>query len=84
MREVKIFTTPTCVYCKMTKNFFEKNNVAYTEYNVATDEAARKEMIEKSGQMGVPVTIIDQKDVVIGFDPQTLSGLLGITSTDHR
>lgn len=44
-----IFTTPSCVYCKMTKEFFRKNNIAYEERDVAADQAAREEMVKKSG-----------------------------------
>ena len=62
-----IYTTPSCVYCKMAKAFFIENGVDYEEKNVATDMEAQKEMIQKSGQMGVPV--IDFGDeIIIGFD----------------
>ena len=77
MPTVSIYTTPTCVYCKMTKEFFRKHNVSYEEKNVASDEDARRHMIEKSGQMGVPVTDIGGT-IVIGFDEARLSQLLGI------
>ena len=77
MKEVTIYTTPTCGYCKMAKDFFTANNVTYTEYNVGTDLEKRKEMIEKSGQMGVPVIFVGD-DMTIGFDKSKLSSLLGI------
>lgn len=77
MANVTIYTTPTCVYCKMTKEFFKENNVEYTEKDVTTDVAARDAMVEKSGQMGVPVIDIDGS-IVIGFDKEKLSDLLGI------
>lgn len=77
MANVKIYTTPTCVYCKMSKEFFKKNNVEYEEKNVATDAAARDEMIAKSGQMGVPVIEIDGK-IIIGFDQPKLKEALGL------
>ncbi len=51
---VTIYTTPTCVYCKKAKEFFTKNNVSYTETNVLEDLEARKAMVDKSGQLGVP------------------------------
>lgn len=72
---VKIYTTPTCVYCKMTKEFFKKNNVQYEEYNVAEDEKARDEMVERSHQMGVPVIDIDG-EIFVGFDQQALKKAL--------
>jgi len=77
MPKVTIYTTPSCVYCKMTKEFFKENNVAYEEKNVATDAAAREDMIKKSGQMGVPVIDVDG-ELTVGFDKERLSGLLKI------
>ena len=62
----------------MTKEFFAANNVPFTDYNVGIDTAKRKEMVEKSGQMGVPVIVIDDKDIVVGFDKNTLTKLLGL------
>jgi glutaredoxin len=61
----------------MAKEFFTANNVQYTEYNVLADLDKRKEMIEKSGQMGVPVIYVDS-DMTVGFDKPRLSQLLGI------
>jgi glutaredoxin len=61
----------------MAKTFFKANNVAYSEYNVATDLEKRKEMIDKTGQMGVPVIDIDG-EVVVGFDEDKLRSTLGI------
>ena len=72
-----IYTTPTCVYCRMTKEFFREKNVQYTEHNVAVDDKAREEMIQKSGQLGVPVIDIGG-NIVIGFDKPKLAELLGI------
>lgn len=77
MAKTIIYTTPTCVYCKMTKEFFQKNSVEYEEKNVATDAAARDLMIQKSGQMGVPVIEVDGK-IIIGFDQPRLKKALGI------
>lgn len=77
MADVTIYTTPTCVYCKSAKEFFKEHNVEYEEKDVAADEQAREDMIEKSGQLGVPV--IDVKgNIVIGFDEAKLSELLEI------
>ena len=77
MSKVIIYTTPTCVYCKMTKEFFKENNIQYEEKDVARDAQAREEMISKSNQMGVPVIDIDGQ-LTVGFDKERLSGLLGI------
>jgi glutaredoxin 3 len=76
-KKVAIYTTPTCSYCKMAKEFFSQNGITYEEKNVVSDEKARKEMIEKSGQMGVPVIDIDGK-LMVGFDKDKLSEALGI------
>jgi len=75
MKKVAIYTTPTCVYCGMAKEFFAENNIQYTEYNVATDLARRKEMFEKSGQMGVPVIDIDGT-IIVGYDHDKLERAL--------
>lgn len=75
---VKIYTTPTCVYCRMAKEFFKKNNVAYEEHNVAEDAKAREEMVQKSHQLGVPVIDVDG-EIVVGFDRDTLGRLLKIS-----
>jgi len=77
-KKAVIYTTPTCGYCKMAKEFFDENNVSYEEYDVAADEAKRNEMIEKSGQMGVPVITVGE-EVIVGFDKGRLSELLGIS-----
>lgn len=71
MDKITIYTTPTCVYCKMTKAFFREHNVPYEEKNVATDATARDEMIAKSRQMGVPVILLGD-EVIVGFDKPAL------------
>ncbi len=77
MKTVKIYTTPTCVYCKMAKEFFNKNGVQYEEHNVAEDLKARQDMLDKSHQLGVPVIDIDG-EIFVGFDRPALSKALGI------
>lgn len=73
---VKIYTTPSCVYCKMAKDYFKANNVEYSEVNVVVDDAAREEMIKKSGQLGVPVIDIEGK-IFIGFNKNEIAKALG-------
>ncbi len=75
--DVTIYTTPTCVYCRHTKEFFKQNNVQYKEVNVAADEQAATKMIEKSGQMGVPVIEVDGK-IIVGYDKEALKAALGL------
>ena len=72
---VKIYTTSTCHYCEMAKEYFKKNKVAYEEHNVAEDESAREEMIKKSDQMGVPVIDING-EIIIGFDKDAIDKAL--------
>ncbi len=75
--DVTIYSTPTCHFCHAAKDFFTQNGVAYTEHNVASDLDKRKEMIEKSGQMGVPVINVGGT-YVVGFDEGRLRELLAV------
>ena len=75
MRNVIIYSTPTCHFCSMAKEYFMANNIPYEEFDVASDAEKRKEMMEKSGQLGVPVILIDE-DVVVGFNRPKLAKLL--------
>ncbi|MEM4389411.1 MAG: glutaredoxin domain-containing protein [Candidatus Micrarchaeia archaeon] len=77
MPVVKIYSTPTCPYCAMAKRFFEENGVRYIDVDVSRDEAAAREMIAKSGQMGVPVIEIDGQ-IIIGFDVPAIRRALGL------
>ncbi len=76
-KKVVIYTTPTCGYCKMAKQFFRDHNVAFKEHDVFVEKDVREEMISKSGQRGVPVITIDD-ELVVGFNQHRLSELLGI------
>ena len=74
---VTIYTTPSCHFCHMAKDFFAANGVKFTDYNVATDLPKRQEMIQKSGQMGVPVIYVGDK-LIVGFDEEKLRELLAV------
>ncbi len=76
-KKVEIYSTPTCTYCNMAKEYFKANGVEYQEYNVGADMDKRKEMIDKTGQMGVPVILVDG-EVTIGFDKEHLAQQLGL------
>lgn len=76
-KSVKVYSTPTCPYCKMAKKFLEENNVEYQNLDVSADPAAAKEMTDKSGQMGVPVLDIDGQ-IIVGFDKPKIKAALGI------
>ena len=78
MKKVEIYSTATCHFCHMAKDFFSANNIPFTDYNVGTDMDKRKEMVAKSGQLGVPVIVIDDKEVLVGFDQQKVVDKLGI------
>lgn len=71
MKNVIIYSTPTCVYCKLAKEYFSKNGVSYTELNVAEDDKAREDMVQKSGQMGVPVIDIGG-EIFVGFNQREI------------
>ncbi len=77
MKEVTIYSTPTCHYCHMAKEFFKEKGVAYTEHDVAGDMEQRKIMMEKSGQLGVPVIQIGD-ELIIGFNKPVIVDLLGL------
>lgn len=74
---VTIYSTPVCHFCQSAKEFFKEHNVEYTEHDVAADAEKREEMIEMTGQMGVPVIKIGE-DVVIGFDEPKVKELLNL------
>ena len=77
MPSVVIYSTPTCIYCKLEKEFLREHKIAFTEINVAEDTQAAQQMIMKSGQSGVPVTIIDG-EIIVGFDKPALKKVLNI------
>ncbi|HUW45558.1 MAG TPA: glutaredoxin family protein [Dehalococcoidia bacterium] len=76
-REVKIYTTPTCPYCKMAKKFLDDNGIKYQEFNIVEDKAAREEMKNKCDSLTVP-TICFDSEVLIGFDEGQLREKLGL------
>lgn len=75
--KVKIYSTPSCVYCYTLKEFLKKHGIVFDNVDVSRNEKAREEMIKKSGQMGVPVIEID-KEIIIGFDKKKICRLLNI------
>lgn len=77
MAKIKIYSTPTCPYCVTLKGFLKEHDILFEDVNVAQDAQAREEMVEKSGQMGVPVSDIDG-EIVVGFDKEKIKKLLSI------
>jgi len=72
---VKIYTTPTCGYCRIAKDYFRKNHIPFIEYNVAKDMAKAQEMVRKSGQMGVPVVDVNGQ-IIVGFNQPAIEKAL--------
>lgn len=77
MKNVIIYSTPVCHFCAMAKDYFKANDIAYTNIDVAADAEKRKEMMDKSGQLGVPVIDIDGQ-IIIGFNKPKLAAALGL------
>jgi len=84
MKQIKIYSTPACPYCHLEKDYLKEHGIDFTDLNVAADPAAAKEMVSKSGQMGVPVTIISddsadpKEEIIVGFDKARLAEILGL------
>lgn len=76
-KKVTIYSTPTCPFCIRTKQFLKDNNIAFEDIDVSANPAKAEEMIEKTGQMGVPVLDIDG-EIIIGFDKEKIKETLGI------
>ena len=75
---VKVYTTPSCPYCNMLKNYLRARGIKFTDYDVSRDQEKAMEMVRISGQMGVPVAVINGK-VVIGFNKPLIDRLLGLS-----
>jgi glutaredoxin 3 len=71
MANVKVYSTPTCPYCYMAKNFLRQNNIEFEDINVAADYSGAIDMVRKSGQQGVPVIDIEG-DIIIGYDQERM------------
>ncbi len=76
-KKVLVYSTLTCPYCKMAKEFLKENNIEFEDIDVSSNQTAAQEMISKSGQMGVPVLDINGQ-IVVGFDKARIKQLLGI------
>ena len=75
MEKVKIYSTPTCPYCNMAKEFFKTNSIEFTSIDVSSDKKASNAMVKKTGQMAVPVIIVGEgkkEEVILGFDEERL------------
>lgn len=81
MKKVTIYSTPTCQYCNQAKEYMKENEIDYKEYDVSSDADRRKEMIEMSGQMGVPVIVIGD-DLMVGFEKDRFKELVEAHADD--
>jgi glutaredoxin 3 len=79
MKTVTIYSTPTCHFCALAKEYFKANNVPFENYDVLADVEKRTEMLDKSGQMGVPVIVIGD-EVIVGFDKPKVAHALGLAA----
>ena len=77
---IKIYSTPSCTYCKMAKEFLTSHNVPFEDVDVAANPAEREDMVNKSGQLGVPVFDIDGQ-IIVGYNQQLLMKVAGIGQT---
>ncbi len=80
MPTITIYTTPSCGFCHMAKEFMKEHHMPFTDVNVAADPAKAEEMIHKSGQMGVPVIAVNRngsEEIIIGYDQERLAEIAG-------
>lgn len=76
-KNIKVYSTPTCPWCLRTKQFLKENNIGFEDIDVSSNQTAAEEMIQKSGQMGVPVVDIDGQ-IIVGFDKEKIRQSLGL------
>lgn len=77
-KKVRVFSTPACSYCVFLKRYLDEKGVDYESIDVSKDQEKLKEMVELSGQMGVPVVEIGEEDVIVGFNKEQINKSLGI------
>ena len=75
--KVRVFSTPSCPYCFTLKEFLKENNIQFEDIDVSVDQQGLTEMVNKSGQMGIPVVEID-REIVVGFDKGKICKLLNL------
>jgi glutaredoxin-like YruB-family protein len=75
--KVSIYSTPSCHFCALAKEYFNENNVKFEQFDVASDMEKRKEMMERSGQLGVPVIVIDDQ-IIVGYNKPKIAKALGL------
>lgn len=83
VKSVKVYSSPTCPYCDMAKDFLKKNNIDFEDIDVREDAQAAQEAAEKSGQRGVPVIDIDG-EIIVGFNQEAIAQALKEDSNEHN
>jgi len=82
IKEFKIYSTPNCGYCHMLKDWLTEKKIPFTNIDVAADPTKGVEMIQKTGQMGVPVSVIvfdnGKEEIILGFDQEKIAKILGL------
>lgn len=76
--DIKVYSTPSCVYCVKVKDYFKKHGVKFTDYDVSKNQKYAEEMVKKSGQMGVPVVLMGNQ-VIVGFDKAKIDRILNLS-----
>ena len=76
-KSVKVYSSPTCPWCMRVKQFLKDNNILFEDLDVSQNQPAAEEMIQKSGQMGVPVLDIDG-NIIVGFEKEKIKVVLGL------
>jgi len=74
--DIKIYSTPTCPYCKLAKQYFSSKGLSYEDFDVSADKKAMEEMVKLSGQMGVP-TIVINGQIIVGFEKNRIEEIIG-------
>lgn len=75
--KIIVFSTPTCTYCTQAKRYLREKNIRFTDVDVSRDQSAARDMMRRTGQMGVPVILIDNKPI-LGFDRNKINQMLNI------
>ncbi|MFA5350327.1 MAG: glutaredoxin domain-containing protein [Candidatus Omnitrophota bacterium] len=76
-KTVKVYSTPTCPWCIRAKQFLKENNINFQDIDVSSDQQAVDELMQKTGQMGVPVLDIEG-EIIVGFDREKIKSILGV------
>jgi glutaredoxin 3 len=77
MKKIKIYSTPTCSFCKVLKNYLSSHEIEFKEIDISNNKTQQKEVLKKAGQLTVPIVEIG-KDIIIGFDKEKIDKILNL------